>query len=462
MVLEIEDVGDDQDKAFLIGAVLIRLTEHLRLRQRHQPGGPPGLRHLTVLEEAHRLLRDPGPGQRGPAAKAVELFAALFAEVRAYGEGLVVAEQIPSKLITDVVKNTAVKIVHRLPAADDRQAVGATMNLTPAQDQYIVTLAPGEAAVFADGADYPWLVRMPDGTGRETAPAATAATRPRSSRPRSASCGPDCQASPCTLRQMRQAQRAAEADPRITGWAELAVLAHLTGWTMPFPDDPFAGDLRAMDERRRDCALAPRGRRRGRGPGRGDQRAGQPGPAGRARDRGDAPGAGRRDLAVRPRRNRSTWRRPTGGCWCWRPCRRPAATGTDGRHPRSAEWEHDYGRAIPGQDCAAQLETVTRWHHDDQRDTGRLHAVAWGQRPERRPGTRGRREGRRGRLGRTGGQPALRLHRAVPLAAGLPHAARTGASRTMGELSRPKSGSRARRPASPGQPDRDPGHRASW
>jgi hypothetical protein len=54
----------------------------------------------------------------------------------------------------------------------------------------------------------------------------------------------------------------------------------------------------------------------------------------------------------------------------------------DGRHPRSAEWERDYGRPIPGQDCATQLETVTRWHHDDQRDAGRLHAVAWGQRPE--------------------------------------------------------------------------------
>ena len=161
VVLEIEDIGDDQDKAFLIGAVLIRLTEHLRLRQRHEDGGPPGLRHLTVLEEAHRLLRDPGPGQRGPAAKAVELFAALLAEVRAYGEGLIVAEQIPTKLIPDVIKNTAVKIVHRLPAADDRAAVGATMNLTPAQEQYIVTLAPGEAAVVADGADYPWLVRMP-------------------------------------------------------------------------------------------------------------------------------------------------------------------------------------------------------------------------------------------------------------------------------------------------------------
>jgi len=109
--------------------------------------------------------------------------------------------------------------------------------------------------VFADGADYPWLVRMPDGTSREAVPAATAGPAAIVT-PRSVSCGADCQVSPCTLRQMRQAQRAAEADPRITVWAELAIVAHLTGWTMPLPDDPFADELRAMDERRRDCALA--------------------------------------------------------------------------------------------------------------------------------------------------------------------------------------------------------------
>ena len=132
---EIEDAGDDRDKAFLMGAVLIRLTEHLRLRQRAEgPAAAPGLRHLTVIEEAHRLLRQPPAGTgTGPAAQAVEMFADLLAEVRAYGEGLVIAEQIPAKLIPDVIKNTAVKIVHRLPAADDRDAVGATMNLSAAQ-----------------------------------------------------------------------------------------------------------------------------------------------------------------------------------------------------------------------------------------------------------------------------------------------------------------------------------------
>src|ERR1700744_3287749 len=115
VVLEIEDVGDDRDKAFLMGTVLLRLVEHLRLvGLEGSPAG--GLRHLTVFEEAHRLLRRPG-GPEGVPPRAVEVFAGLLAEIRAYGEGIVIAEQIPARLIGDVIKNTAVKIVHRLPAA---------------------------------------------------------------------------------------------------------------------------------------------------------------------------------------------------------------------------------------------------------------------------------------------------------------------------------------------------------
>ncbi len=57
-----------------------------------------GLRHLTVFEEAHRLLRRP-EAAGGAAAHAVELFAGLLAEVRAYGEGIIIAEQIPARLI---------------------------------------------------------------------------------------------------------------------------------------------------------------------------------------------------------------------------------------------------------------------------------------------------------------------------------------------------------------------------
>ena len=149
----------------------------------------------------------------------MELFAALLAEIRAYGEGLVIAEQIPSKLVPDVIKNTAVKIMHRLPAADDREAVGATMNLTDRQSQFLVTLPPGTAAVFADGMDQPVLVRMPDGTPRErggqtpTAPVDAVIGR------RSETCGASCLSTACTLRDMRTAQHLLDSQAWLRVWA---------------------------------------------------------------------------------------------------------------------------------------------------------------------------------------------------------------------------------------------------
>ena len=264
VVLEIEDVGDDADKAFLMGTILIRLAEHLRLAHRIDSQGAghasnAGLRHLTVIEEAHRLLRrsgsadDPGGGAAG---HAVEMFAGLLAEVRAYGEGLIIAEQIPVMLTPSAIKNTAVKIVHRLPAADDREAVGATMNATPSQSRYLVTLTPGRAAVFCDGMDFPVLVKIADGTERERLTPSRTSDARTLVRPRSATCGIECGSRPCTLRDMRAAGRALEDLPWVGLWAELAVLAHLTGRQTPVPKPAAFDDFRALPPRVSQCALS--------------------------------------------------------------------------------------------------------------------------------------------------------------------------------------------------------------
>jgi hypothetical protein len=381
VVLEIEDAGDDRDKAFLMGAVLIRLTEHLRLRQRHEGPGRHRLRHLTVVEEAHRLLRQPPAGAgSGAAAQAVEMFADLLAEVRAYGEGLVIVEQIPAKLIPDAIKNTAVKVVHRLPAADDRQAVGATMNLTPAQSEYLVTLSPGDAAVHADGMDYPLLARMPDGRAREAAGrAVTASAGPVIAR-RSPTCGADCLAGPCTLGQMRAAQRAVVTDPRITLWAELSVVAHLTGWDMPRPAPAFTAALRSMDGRLRDCAVSHAA----------DAAVAARLPAISTRVSPSALAAHvtaaiRQAVAEGTRACEPEEPRYLAPPYRWalvrdalRPARRSSGTG---RHPRSGEWDRTYGQPVPGATAKAQLTAVTRWYLRDQRDTKAITVVLWGTRP---------------------------------------------------------------------------------
>jgi hypothetical protein len=252
VVLELEDVGDDQEKAFLMGLVIVRAYEHLRTRSANEPPGEGELRHAMVVEEAHRLLRRPeGLGQ---VAHAVELFANLLAEVRAYGEGIVVAEQIPQKIVPDVIKNTAVKVIHRLPARDDRDAVGATMNLTDAQSEYIVGLRTGEAAAFSDAMDYPVLVRMECGSARES-DESLGDELPLAGR-MSVACGACCQAQPCGLRDMRRAQRLLERDPRVTLWVELVVVAHLLGHRAPVAHDALLDDCRRLAQRERECVLA--------------------------------------------------------------------------------------------------------------------------------------------------------------------------------------------------------------
>ena len=381
VVLEIEDTGDDRDKAFLMGTVLIRLAEHLRMRQRAEGATAARLRHLSVFEEAHRLLRQPQGPADGAAAHAVEMFAGLLAEIRAYGEGLIIAEQIPAKLIPDVIKNTAVKIVHRLPAADDRQAVGATMNLTDDQSAYLVTLTPGEAAVFTDGMDYPLLTRMPDGTSREISHPAPAASPTTLITSRSPTCGLDCRASPCTLRQVRAAQRAAIRDPRITMWAELSVLAHLTGWAMPMPGPAFAATLAEMESRLRDCALSHAV----------DAAVAARIPVISSRTSGPAL-AVHVTAAMHATLGEDRWLcEPQEPQWLAPPYRWAlvldslrACHGRDpsaGPHPRTAEWEAAYARAIPGPTCASQLQVVERWYETDQRDQQQVHAVAYGTRP---------------------------------------------------------------------------------
>ncbi|MCM3882658.1 ATPase [Frankia sp. R82] len=248
VVLELDRVTSDQDKAFLMGIVLIRIVEHLRTNPPRP--GDDRLRHVLVLEEAHRLLRRDADG---PAGNAVELFAGLLAEIRAYGEGVVVVEQIPAKIIPDVLKNTALKVMHRLPAADDRASVGATINLREEQSEHVVALPPGQAAVALDGMDRPVLVQMHHDEDSESAERAS--HRPPVRDPRSRLCPPDCRDTPCTLLAMSDARHDA-ASALLVLWVEAVIAATIAGLRPPTPSAEVSDLVLAWPSRRRDCALA--------------------------------------------------------------------------------------------------------------------------------------------------------------------------------------------------------------
>ncbi|MDE1863037.1 MAG: ATP-binding protein [Thaumarchaeota archaeon] len=158
-VLELEKMGDDDDKAFLMGLLFIRLVEHRRLKEKSKD-----LKHLLVIEEAHRLLTNVSTQQRqeesNPRGKAVETFSNMLSEVRAYGQGMVIADQVPVKLAPDVIKNTNLKISHRIVASDDREALAGAMHMTENQTEALSNLTKGEAAVFAEGDDVPLMIKV--------------------------------------------------------------------------------------------------------------------------------------------------------------------------------------------------------------------------------------------------------------------------------------------------------------
>jgi hypothetical protein len=253
VVLAIEDVANDEDKAFLIGTLIIRLVEHLRMRARTAPAD--GLTHVIVIEEAHRLLR---ASREGASGHAVELFASLLAEIRAYGEGIMVVEQIPAKLLPDVIKNTALKVLHRLPAHDDREVVGAAMNLDADQSRQVVSLRPGVAAVFADGMDRPLRIRVPFGGSKERLEQAHDRSVPVRGR-RSSACGPVCVTGrACNLLELRAADllAASPEDAWLRIWAEALVLAFLTNRPLPVVPASLRARWAELDQRLRECLLA--------------------------------------------------------------------------------------------------------------------------------------------------------------------------------------------------------------
>ncbi|WP_406546635.1 helicase HerA domain-containing protein [Succinimonas sp.] len=147
VIIELEDVKSSEDKSFLMALILSRLSAALKARHARDAN----FRHITLVEEAHRLLAKVSAGDSQNRKMGVELFSDLLAEVRKYGESLIIVDQIPSKLASEVLKNTNTKIIHKLFSQDDKNAVGETMALDDNQKKYLSYLVPGEAIVFSQG-----------------------------------------------------------------------------------------------------------------------------------------------------------------------------------------------------------------------------------------------------------------------------------------------------------------------
>ncbi|MDU5802797.1 helicase HerA domain-containing protein [Fusobacterium pseudoperiodonticum] len=145
VVLEIEGIKNGTEKSLVMGFILTNLCEALRAKYNKDKH----FKHITLIEEAHRLLSKYSAGDSLNKKNSVETFADMLAEVRKYGESLIIADQIPNKMTPEVLKNTNTKIVHKIFAEDDKEAIGNTISLSKEQKDFLSSLPTGRAIVFS-------------------------------------------------------------------------------------------------------------------------------------------------------------------------------------------------------------------------------------------------------------------------------------------------------------------------
>lgn len=161
VIIDLSRVGSSETKSLIMGMLVLKLQEF------RMTGGLPmnaDMRHITVLEEAHNLLRRTSIEQPTESSnilgKSVEMIANAIAEMRTYGEGFLIADQAPGLMDMSVIRNTNTKIIMRLPDQGDRELVGKAANLNEDQIRELAKLPCGVAAVYQNEWVQPVLCKV--------------------------------------------------------------------------------------------------------------------------------------------------------------------------------------------------------------------------------------------------------------------------------------------------------------
>lgn len=168
VIVDLSRVGSMETKALIMGILVMRLNE---FRMSEGIGMNLPLRHVTVLEEAHNLLKATSTSQSQEGSnvlgKSVEMISSSIAEMRTYGEGFIIADQSPSMLDRSAISNTNTKIIMTLPNKDDREMAGNSTSLTEPQKTELSRLKTGVAVVFQKGWEEAVLCKINRFEGKE-------------------------------------------------------------------------------------------------------------------------------------------------------------------------------------------------------------------------------------------------------------------------------------------------------
>ncbi|KAE9534123.1 ATP-binding protein [Ursidibacter arcticus] len=149
VIVDLSRIGSQETKSLIMGILVMRLSEH---RTSESNGMNVKLKHVTVLEEAHNILKRTSTEQSSEgsnvAGKAVEMLSNAIAEMRTYGEGFIIADQSPGAVDISAIRNTNTKIIMRLPEETDRRLAAKASGVTDEQLEEIAKLPKGVAVVY--------------------------------------------------------------------------------------------------------------------------------------------------------------------------------------------------------------------------------------------------------------------------------------------------------------------------
>ncbi|MEL7648634.1 MAG: ATP-binding protein [Sedimentibacter sp.] len=168
-IINLSRIAGAKDKALIMSLLMISLCEYRQSCYANDPvyrkkAQKNKLIHLALVEEAHNLLLKPqnlSSDFGNPQQAVAELFSNMMSEIRGYGQGIIIADQIPTRLISDAVKNTNYKIVHRLTSKDDCEIMASSLALREDQVSIIPSLDIGNAIICGDMDDAAAWVKMP-------------------------------------------------------------------------------------------------------------------------------------------------------------------------------------------------------------------------------------------------------------------------------------------------------------
>ena len=165
-VIELASLGTAPSN-FMILMLMTLIREVLDIKA-YEPGPDKKPRHIVFLEEAHNLIANTSVqegGKTDPKISATAYITKMLAEVRALGEGIVIADQLPTAMAPEVIKNTSLKIGLRLTSQDERELLGSTMSADGVQMEKMGVFTPGYCLVSYEDLLKPFEMQIPEFKG---------------------------------------------------------------------------------------------------------------------------------------------------------------------------------------------------------------------------------------------------------------------------------------------------------